>query len=187
MSDAATSQPWLRDRRIARLLGLWRAARPKSEQGAPDLLPGRAAIDPLMLGAELLPYAALIEATDNATRFRFRLIGSRLAEHAGLDLTGHYIEDLNPNRDYVEYINGLYRLGRDEGLPIYSETGYRAPSGRTGLTRRLTCPLAADGRKVDMFVAVQVFETDDRVGDAPTYTYAASFQPGILKALADTD
>ncbi len=182
MSDAATSRPWLLDRRIARLLALWRAARP-----GPDLLPGRAASDPLALGAELLPYAALIEATENATRFRFRLVGSRLAEHAGLDLTGHYIEDINPNREYAEYVNSLYRLARDARLPAYSETRYRAPSGRTGLTRRLTCPLGADGLKVDMFVAVQVFETDDRDGDAPTYTYAASFHPGILKAVADAD
>lgn len=182
MSDAAVAQPWRQDRRIARLLDLWRAARP-----APDLLPGRAAIDPLTLGADLLPYAALIEATHNATRFRFRLVGSQLAEHAGLDLTGHYIEDLNSNSDYVEYVNSLYRLGRDAGLPVYSETRYRAPSGRVGLTRRLTCPLAADGCKVDMFVAVQVFETDQGEGDAPTYTYAASFQPGILKAVADAD
>lgn len=182
MSDAATSQPWLQDRRIARLLNLWRAARP-----GPDLLPGRAVSDPLALGAELLPYAALIEATENATRFRFRLVGSRLAEHAGLDLTGHYIEDINPNREYAEYVNSLYRLARDARLPAYSETRYRAPSGRIGLTRRLTCPLGADGVKVDMFVAVQVFETDDRDGDAPTYTYAASFHPGILKAVADAD
>ncbi len=182
MSDAATSRPWLQDRRIARLLTLWRAARP-----GPDLLPGRSACDPLTLGAELLPYAALIEATDNATRFRFRLVGSRLAEHAGLDLTGHYIEDLNPNRDYVDYVNHLYRLARDEKLPVYSETRYRAPSGRVGLTRRLTCPLAANGGRVDMFVAVQVFETDSGDGDAPTYTYAASFHPGSLKAVADSD
>ena len=180
MSDAATSRPWLQDRRIARLLEIWRTARP-----AFDLLPGRAASDPLTLGADLLPYAALIEATDNARRFRFRLVGSRLAEHAGLDLTGNCIEDVNPNRDYAEYVNSLYRLARDSGLPVYSETRYRAPSGRVGLTRRLTCPLAADGSKVDMFVAVQVFETDRGDGDAPTYTYAASFQPGITKAVAD--
>lgn len=182
MSDAAISRPWAEDRRIARLLSLWRAARP-----APGCLPGRAAIDPLTLGAELLPYAALIEATDNATRFRFRLVGSKLAEHAGLDLTGHYIEDINPNRDYAEYVNSLYRLARDEGLPIYSETRYRAPSGRVGLTRRLTCPLAAAGRSVDMFVAVQIFETDRGDGDVPTYTYAASFLPGVTIAVADSD
>lgn len=182
MSDAATVRPWLQDRRIARLLTLWRAARP-----APDRLPARAAIDPVTLGAELLPYAALIEATHNAARFRFRLVGSKLAEHAGLDLTGHYIEDINPNREYADYVNSLYRLARDEGLPIYSETRYRAPSGRVGLTRRLTCPLAADGRRVDMFVAVQVFETDSGEGDAPTYTYAASFLPGILRPVADSD
>lgn len=182
MSDAAIPRPWLQDRRIASLLRFWRAARP-----SPELMPGRAAIDPVRLGAELLPYAALIEATHGATRFRFRLVGSKLAEHAGLDLTGHYIEDINPNRDYAEYVNSLYRLARDTCLPVYSETRYRAPSGRVGLTRRLTCPLAADGRSVDMFVAAQVFETDSGDGDAPTYTYAASFHPGFLKAVGDDD
>ncbi|MEK9967679.1 MAG: PAS domain-containing protein [Ferrovibrio sp.] len=182
MSDAAVSRPWLVDRRIAHLLGVWRAARP-----APGRLPSRAAIDPLQLGPDILPYAALVDATHGGTRFRFRLVGSRLAEHAGLDLSGSYIEDLNPNRDYVDYINGLYRLAIAERLPVYSETRYRAPSGRIGLTRRLTCPLGDDGVTVDKFVAVQVFETDDREGDVPTYTYAASFHPGIVTVVADAD
>jgi hypothetical protein len=182
MSDAAVTRPWLADRRIAHLLGLWRAARP-----APGRLPARAAIDPVRLGPDILPYMALVDATHGGTRFRFRLVGGKLAEHAGLDLSGSYIEDLNPNRDYVDYINGLYRLAIAEGLPVYSETRYRAPSGRTGLTRRLTCPLADDGVTVDKFVAAQVFETDNRDGDAPTYTHAASFLPGIVKAVADAD
>lgn len=58
-------------------------------------------------GPELLPYLALVDVTHGGTRFRFRLVGSGLAEHAGLDLTGSYIDDLRPNADYVAYINGL--------------------------------------------------------------------------------
>lgn len=187
MSDAATVRPWLQDRRIARLLACWRAARPKSEQGAAARLPSRDAIDPVQLGPELLPYLALVDVTHGGTRFRFRLVGSGLAEHAGLDLTGSYIDDLNPNADYVAYINGLYRQARDTRLPNYSETRYRAASGRVGLTRRLLCPLASDGLTVDKFVGLQVFETDRGEGDAPTYTYAASFLPGILRPVADSD
>ena len=187
MNDAATSQPWLQDRRIARLLAIWRAARPKSEQGAPDRLPSRDAIDPVQLGPEILPYMVLVDVTDGATRFRFRLVGSGLIEHAGLDLTGSYIDDLNPNKEYAEYINSLYRMARDTRLPNYSETRYRAASGRVGLTRRILCPLAGDGLTIDKFVGLQVFETDRGDGDAPTYTYAASFLPGIAKALADSD
>jgi hypothetical protein len=182
MSGAATSQPWLQDRRVAHLLGFWRAARP-----AAGRLPARLAMDPVRLGADILPYLALVEVTHGGTRFRFRLVGSKLVEHAALDLSGSYIDDLNPNREYAEYINGLYRLGSDAGLPVYSETRYRADSGRVGLTRRLLCPLADDGLTVDRFVAVQVFETDRGEGDAPTYTYAARFLPGIAKALADAD
>jgi hypothetical protein len=186
MTDAAVIRPWLRDRRIAHLLALWRAARPAADREA-GRLPSRAAIDPLQLGSDTLPYVALIECTHGGERFRFRLVGSKLVEHAGLDLTGSYIDDLNPNRDYAEYINGLYRLARDSRRPVYSETRYRAPSGRVGLTRRLICPLADDGLTVDRFVGAQVFETDDREGDAPTYTFAASFLPGIARPLDDTD
>lgn len=182
MTDTTGIQPWLQDRRVAHLLKLWRAARP-----VPDRLPARQHLDPITLGADLLPYIALIDGTDNVTRFRFRLVGSKLVEHAGLDLSGQYIEDLNPNKDYADYVNGLYRLARDTRLPVYSQTRYRAPSGRIGVTRRLTCPLAEDGVSVDRFIAAQVFETDRGDGDAPTYTFAASFHPGITKAVADSD
>jgi hypothetical protein len=182
MSDAVTQQPWLVDRRIAHLLRTWRLRRP-----AADRLPSRASIDPLDLGADLLPYIALVDVTHGGTRFRFRLVGSGLIAHAGLDLSGSYIDDLNPNRDYVEYINDLYRLARDNCLPVYSETRYRAASGRIGLTRRLLCPLADDGATIDRFVAAQVFETDQSSGDAPTYTHAASFMPGLARAVADAD
>lgn len=180
MSDAAVSQPWLHDRRIAHLLDVWRMARL-----APGLLPPRTAIDPVLLGADLLPYTALVDATHGGTRFRFRLVGGKLIEHAGLDLSGHYIDELNPNRDYADYINGLYLRTVAERLPVYSETRYRAPSGRSGLTRRLTCPLTTDGSTVNMFVAAQVFETDNGLGDAPTYTHAASFVPGLTAAIPD--
>jgi hypothetical protein len=179
---AAVEQPWLDDRRIARLLDLWRGSRP-----AAGILPGRQHVDPITLGPDLLPYVALVEVTHGGTRFRFRLVGGRLVVHAGLDLTGHYIEDLNPNADYNAYINGMYMQAAAARLPIYSETRYRAPSNRAGLTRRLLCPLSNDAGIVDMFIAAQTFRTDDGPGDAPTYTYAASFMPGITRLLADTD
>lgn len=179
---AAVEQPWLNDRRIARLLELWRQARP-----GPGQLPTRQHVDPIVLGPDLLPYVALVEATHNGTRFRFRLVGGKLAAQAGLDLTGHYIDELNPNRDYTDYINGLYLLATAQRLPVYSETRYRAPTNRIGLTRRLTCPLAGDDGVVSMFVAVQTFQTDDGPGDPPTYTYAASFTPGVTAVVTDAD
>lgn len=166
-------QPWHADRRLGHLLDIWQAQCP-----GPDRLPSRLAIDPVALGPELLPYVALIEAVDGGARFRFRLVGSRLAENAGAALTGRHVDEVNPNRTYAAYIANLYTYAMQARRPLYLETRYRSAGGRIGLTRRLICPLSGDGRQIDMFVAAQIFETDDNYGDAPTYTFAEGFEPG---------
>lgn len=177
----AADQPWTADRRILRLLQYWRDGRP-----GPGLLPGRDAIDPVTLGPDLLPLMALVEPVDDGRRFRFRLVGTELARNAGLDLTGRHVDEVNPNKAYAAYISDLYSQCALMRGPLYSETRYRAPGGRTGLTRRLICPLAADGRRIDMFIAVQTFELDAEAGPAPTYTFAEDFRPGpVLPVLCD--
>lgn len=180
MSTGAAAQPWRADRRLSRLLDIW-----KQRCGPGGLLPSRPAIDPITLGPELLPCVALVEAVDSATRFRFRLVGSQLATNAGADLTGRYVDEVNPNRGYAVYISDLYTKAIQARKSIYSETRYRSAAGRVGLTRRLICPLASDGQSIDMFVAAQVFEADNRLGDAPTYTYADDFAPGATLIAAD--
>ncbi|WP_298727714.1 PAS domain-containing protein [uncultured Ferrovibrio sp.] len=180
MSDAA-AQPWQDDRRIADFLNYWRSKRP-----AAGRLPPKPAIDPVELGAGMLPILALIEPIDGGARFRYRLSGTRMNADAGLDLTGRYVDELNPNRDYARYLTGLYRMTMQHRLPVYSETRYRARSGRMGTTRRLLCPLAKDGVSVDTIVCAQVLEPDDqRFIEAPTLTYAASFEPVCVFVIAD--
>jgi len=176
----AAEQPWTADRRILRLLEYWRRQRP-----ARGRLPARVDIDPVELGSELIPYIALIDVVDGGARFRFRLVGTQLAVEAGLDLSGRFVDELNPNRDYADYITGLYQRTMREKTPTYSETLYRAGGGRIGRSRRLLCPLAADGETVDMFVGAQVMSTDDALGDPPTMTFAAGFEPAGLLVLRD--
>lgn len=165
-------QPWLTDPRLARLLDYWQSRAP-----APGRLPARSAIDPIELGPELLPHVALVQPEADG-RLRFRLVGTQLNREAGADLTGRYIGELNPNRAYADYIAGLYMLAAETRRPVYSETSYSSSSGRQGLTRRLMCPLAADGHMVDMFIAIQVFTAGDGLGDPPTYTFASGFAAG---------
>src|SRR3546814_16235914 len=83
---------------------------------------------------------------------------------------------------YAAYISDLYSQCALMRGPLYSETRYRARGGRTGLTRRLICPLAAAGQRIDMFIAVQTFELDAETGTAPTYTFAEEFRPGDRKS-----
>jgi hypothetical protein len=165
------------DPRLRRLLAIW-----QDRRGTRDM-PSRADIDPMALGKDLLPWIALTEVIDGGARFRFRLCGTGLAQIAGLELTGRYIDELNPNREYAEYISGLYRLAVSRRRPVYSETGYLSTSAtpRRG-TARLLCPLSDDGVNVTMCIAGQV-SAEIGAGIAPTLTYADAFQPGVTEVL----
>ena len=143
-------------------------------------LPGRAAIDPLELDAALLPHIVLTEVVFDGgrRRFRFRLSGTAMSAAVGLELTGQFVDTLNPNKQYAAYIEGIYGLAMDSRRPVYSESqAIAARASATRTTRRLTCPLASDGHTVDMFFSAQTFEETDGSG-APSLTFADSFRPG---------
>lgn len=165
------------DSRLKRLFAYWNSLRRDRE------MPARADIDPTAMGADLLPWIALTEVVDGGARFRFRLCGTGLAGIAGLDLTGHYIDELNPNAAYAAYIIGLYRLAIERRRPVYSETAYvvttTSPKRRT---ERLICPLSEDGMTVTMCIAGQV-SAEIGAGIYPTLTYADAFHPGRTEVL----
>ncbi len=78
--------------REAELLAYWQAHR------GPEGLPGRAAFDPLALR----PYLGYLLVADieppagrgKQRRFRYRLIGTDLAEISGRDMSGRYFDDI---------------------------------------------------------------------------------------------
>jgi len=165
---------------IRRLLQLWRAQRDR-RGGA---LPRRQDFDPLELGPKLLPYVSIVEL--EAGRLRFRLCGTGLAKAAGLDLTGAYVDELNPNKDYARYITGLYEQARSARLPLLSESAFiGAGAIARGHTQRLICPLAQDGERVDHFIGTQVVEADSDPLGKLTLTYAAGFVPGVTRVIGD--
>lgn len=165
---------------LRRLLRLWRVQRDRRG----GHLPRRQDFDPLELGSKLLPYVSIVELDEG--RLRFRLCGTGLAKAAGLDLTGAYVDALNPNKDYARYITGLYEQARDARLPILSESVFIGALDVTkGRTQRLICPLAHDGERVDHFICTQVFEkSPDSLGEL-TMTYAAGFLPGETRLIED--
>ena len=170
----ARDRQWLQDPVLAKALRYWQSKMPAGR------LPGRAAIDPLELDGTLLPHIVLTEVVMDGgrRRFRFRLSGTAMSAAAGLELTGQFVDTLNPNKKYAAYIEGIYGLAMDTRRPVYSESlalATRASATRT--TRRLTCPLANDGATVDMFFTAQTFG-DRGGGDAPSLTFADSFQAG---------
>lgn len=165
---------------VRRLLCLWRAQRDRRG----GRLPRRQDFDPLELGPKLLPYVSIVER--DGERLRFRLCGTGLAKAAGLDLTGAYVDALNPNKDYARYITGLYEQAMSRRLPLLSESVFIGSIAvARGSTQRLICPLAYDGETADHFISAQIFERSrDSLGDL-TMTYAAGFLPGETSVIED--
>jgi hypothetical protein len=164
------------DPRLKSLLDYW------DEKRGTRAMPSRADIDPTTIGKDLLPWIALTEVIDGGARFRFRLCGTGLASIAGLDLTGRFIDELNPNLEYAAYIMDLYRLAVARRRPVYSETSYVASSVKPRSTVRLICPLSNDGATVNMCIAGQV-SAEIGAGIHSSLTYADAFQPGRVEVL----
>lgn len=119
-------------------------------------LPGRRDIDPIEI-PQILDSVFLIDVARDGTelRFRYRLVGTRIVQMYQKEFTGMWVEDAFPEQ--ASEIVAAYTETVDRGAPTYA--GYAAPSpGRGHITiERLICPLAADGRTVDMLFGVLAF------------------------------
>jgi hypothetical protein len=166
------------DALLAGLLSYWETARGTRP------MPTKTDIDPVRLGAKLLPHVLLVELVAGG-RLRYRLCGTALIEAAGADITGKHVDELYPNPAYTGYIDGLYRRCIAERRPIYSESRYLASSSSLQRTaRRLICPIAGEGAPVERFITGQTFAfSPSSQGIAPTVMGADAFEPGLVEAV----
>ena len=130
-------QPMLRQ-----IFAYWQSK--AAEKGA---LPARADIDPVDL-AGALPAVSLIEVrrdAGGAGRLRYRVMGSLHVEIMGRDATGELI-DLGSADD--DAATAAIATGR----PVHAERKFSPANGVALTFEALVCPLAADGRNVDMLL-----------------------------------
>lgn len=143
--------------KIARMLAYCRSIVP------PDRLPGRAHFDPLAVPA-LLPNVWLLELElelEPGPRFRYRLMGTRVAAAFQADLTGRYVGEVHSadaSAAMHAYLMGVvesrrphFRIGRPTAWPIAEFL----------TLERLYMPLARDGASVDMILGFTVFLKKD--------------------------
>ena len=83
-------------------------------------MPSRGDIDPIEI-PKLLPHVQLIEAVGE--RFRYRLIGTALAQAFGRDYTGAYPEDVS-NAARAEAVCRIYRLVQEKRQPVFLRSSY---------------------------------------------------------------
>lgn len=146
-------------------------------------MPSRRDVDPVELGPLAPPHVLLTETMveGGRRRFRFRLAGTALKRSLGLDITGHHIDSVNPNREYAVYMEGLCAKAMDAKRPVFaSSVAMTVDASARRQTRRLICPLSNDGAEVDMFLRGRTFRSFG-VEPLPTMTYADRLDPGVAE------
>ena len=111
--------------------------------------PTRAGIEPMEI-VPLLPFIALIERRPDG--YRWRLIGTAIAEHFGRDLTGEAYGAHFLPRAFVDETIATFDAAFENGVPFFDEFIYRSSLGLPQAVARLVCPLAEDERHPPMVI-----------------------------------
>lgn len=147
MSAALVDHPTL-----ASLLAYWQGKRGDRP------LPARRDIDPLEMGANLLPHLLLCDLFDRGARVRFRLVGTIVVKRLGFDPTGKYLGDVMTG-GYGDLMAALHRLVYCERAPVYGESLFTWGADRRLTARHLLLPLTQDGPDPAIALAGLVFHS----------------------------
>jgi hypothetical protein len=112
-------------------------------------MPARADLDPGEIRG-LLPHLTLIERVEAG--FRYRLVGSRVVQDLGREMTGTMVgSHVNPP-EYARALNALYARVCDGATPVFTTGEYRSPSQLVHTVSRLLMPLGPSGGPANMVV-----------------------------------
>ena len=112
-------------------------------------MPSRSDIDPIELPRRILPRLMLVDVVEAPRRYRFRLMGTWVADFSGGDHTGRHFDDPElAKKDQT--IVAQYDAVVDAGRPLHSEEPFENPISKVTMpVGRLLLPLSTDGGRVD--------------------------------------
>lgn len=123
-----------------------------------DLLPGRQHFDPAELGGRhpaLLQHLWLVDVERQPLRFRLRLVGSAVYMTSPFARAGHYVDDFIDPASRTETLQSSFTRLVETGAPEFRRGRPPLPSRRNARElSRLSLPLAADGRRIDMILNI---------------------------------
>ena len=125
-------------------------------------LPGRQHIDPTELQPRHLSQLLLLDVVEAAPpkqrrRYRFRVAGTGFSAIAGRDVTGLHYDEIGAPARAMPVIRAL-DLVVERKAPVFLSGRLSIPSQDYVWVKRLGLPLAHDGDRVDMILAVWLTE-----------------------------
>lgn len=142
---------------LARIYGLWTAA----AAAAGKHLPGVNALGPPQLKS-VLPDVHVYNVRPEPPRYAFRLIGTRVTEHMGLNLTGRPVDDIPSDtlRAVVTEILNTVETRRTT-VHIKAPRAVALPNGSHRPLESLWMPFGEDGEAVSRIMAVSILGEPD--------------------------
>lgn len=107
---------------------------------AGGMVPTRDSIDPAAIKS-LLPYLMIVDLSPEPLRIRYRLAGTEVVRFTGIDITGHYLHELELDEFSEAELLDVYRKQRDEGWPVVGVAEYKVLGQRLLRTEYIACPL----------------------------------------------
>jgi hypothetical protein len=135
--------------RSAKVRSLQRWWRENARDGIPD----RANFQPFEF-TQLLPYLLIADVEHDPFRIRYRLVGTKVVEATGLNLTGLYLDELDPTVEDEPWMDN-YALAHKSQQPVLGTTTVKTTSGLRFVYEFGIFPLSKGGTRVDQCVAIE--------------------------------
>jgi hypothetical protein len=113
-------------------------------------MPARRDLDPADIPA-LLPYMILVDKIDD--QFRYRLVGTAVAQEFGHDATGSFVGSYLTAPESAAAALVTYERAFITAYPVFATGEFKTMSGAIDNMSMLTLPLSDDGTNVNMAVS----------------------------------
>lgn len=124
-----------------------------------SLPPSRAAIDPLEIPTDILPWLILYTVywDENRPRMQFRLVGTGVVQRYNRDSTGKYFEDVYDSPTLARQMAAFSEVACN-CRPAYAQLRLPIPDRDFIPYERLLLPLAGEDGRVENILAVMAFK-----------------------------
>lgn len=113
------------------------------EQREGEGLPCRAAIDPLLIPRDVLPFVIWAEYLSPQGVMRYRLVGEEMVNRWGANFRGCTSSELFSG-SYRQFMESAFATCYEKRRPVFTESLFRWDVGGWQVTQRLMLPFAAE-------------------------------------------
>lgn len=145
----------IESRLIRQLFVYW-----QSKCGAGGRIPRRADIDPAEI-PRLIPNSLIVDVEYNPFRVRYRLVGTKVVQATGFEITGKYLDEIVLADDEGPFLES-YQTACMTKAPILTRIKWHLDAETTGEYDACFLPLSDDGETVNKVLSMECYESIER-------------------------